>query len=371
MIKSEQFAIKLSKSHVLKYEVIFVSNLFSLSKKTFLEELCTSKKILIVVDEKVYKIYGNKIENYFKNINSQYSFHKINAVEASKTMESVLNICELAKNLQLRRDSIFIGIGGGITLDIIGFAAFMFRRKLAYIRIPTTLVGLIDAGIGIKVGVNFKNSKNLLGGYYQPLAVFNDQSFLNTLGRKDIRNGLFEILKMGLIKNKKLFNLIEKHYKNFLDRRFNQDTNQIIYLSALSMMKELEPNLYEHNLKRSVDFGHTFSTYVEESSNYDIYHGEAVGIDMLISARISYKRGVFPKKDFLRVFDLIKSIGFSKKYEFASIKHFHSSLNLVRNHRAGNLNLVLPSKIGSFMFTNKCTLEELSEAVTFYKNVNE
>lgn len=368
MIKSEQFTIKLSKDHKLNYEVIFVSDLFNPLKKTLLERLCTSKKILIVIDEKVYKIYGNKIENYFKSVNCRYIIHKVNAVEGSKTIESVLSICELAKNFQLKRDSIFIGIGGGITLDIIGFAAFMFRRKLGYIRIPTTLVGLIDAGIGIKVGVNFKNSKNLLGGYYQPLAVFNDQSFLNTLDRKDIRNGLFEILKMGLIKNKKLFNLIEKYYKNFLDRKFNQNTDQIIYLSALSMMKELEPNLYEHNLKRSVDFGHTFSTYIEESSSYEINHGEAVGIDMLISSRISYKRGVCPEKDFLRVFDLIKSIGFSKKYEFTSIKRFHSALNLVRNHRAGNLNLVLPSKIGFCMFTNKCTLEELSEAVTFYKN---
>ncbi|MEK7516941.1 MAG: iron-containing alcohol dehydrogenase, partial [Patescibacteria group bacterium] len=186
MIKSEQFTLKLSKSHKLNYEVIFVSGLFSPLKKTLLKELCTSKKILIVVDEKIYKIYGNKIENYFKSINCEYSIHKINAVEANKTMESVLSICELAKNFQLKRDSIFMGIGGGIILDIVGFAAFIFRRKLAYIRIPTTLVGLIDAGIGVKVGVNFKNSKNLLGGYYQPLAVFNDQSFLNTLDRKDI-----------------------------------------------------------------------------------------------------------------------------------------------------------------------------------------
>ncbi|MEK7517376.1 MAG: 2-epi-5-epi-valiolone synthase, partial [Patescibacteria group bacterium] len=200
------------------------------------------------------------------------------------------------------------------------------------------------------------------------LAVFNDQSFLNTLDRKDIINGLFEILKMGLIKNKKLFNLIEKYYKNFLDRKFNQNTNQIIYLSVLSMMKELEPNLYEHNLKRSVDFGHTFSTFIEESSSYEVGHGEAVGIDMLISSRISYKRGVFPKKDFLRASNLISSIGFPKKYEFTSIKLLHSALDLVRNHRAGNLNLVLPSKIGSCIFTDKCTLEELSEAVTFYNS---
>ena len=368
MIKSKPFTIKLSKSHSLHYEVIFVSDLFNPLKKTLLEELCTSKKILIVVDGKAHGIYGSKIENYFKSINCRYNIHKINAVESSKTMESVLSICELAKNFQLKRDSILIGIGGGITLDIIGFAAFMFRRKLAYIRIPTTLVGLVDAGIGVKVGVNFKNSKNLLGGYYQPLAVFNDQSFLNTLDRKDIRNGLFEILKMGIIKNKKLFNLIERYYKNFLDRKFNQNTDQIIYLSVLSMMKELEPNLYEHNLKRSVDFGHTFSTYIEESSGYEINHGEAVGIDMLISSRISYKRGILPKKDFLRMFDLINSIGFSKRYEFVSIKHFYSALNLVRDHRAGNLNLVLPSKIGSYIFTNKCTLEELNEAVTFYKN---
>ncbi len=283
-------------------------------------------------------------------------------------MDSVLGICQAAQEFKMKRDSIFIGIGGGITLDVVGFAAFMFRRKTRYIRIPTTLIGLVDAGVGVKVGINFNNSKNLLGGYYAPIATFNNQSFLKTIDISNMRNGLYEIIKMGLINNQELFQLTQKHYEDFLKKNFNKYTDRIIYLSALSMMKELDPNLHERILKRSVDLGHTFSTYIEESSNWTINHGEAVGLDILISSFIALKRGIFSEKDFNQVFELVSSIGFSKKYKLPSLGSFHKSLELVRNHRAGNLNLVLPSKIGSCVFTNDCNIVELESAVKFCKD---
>lgn len=368
MIKSDEISIKLSKNNPLSYTVYFVDDLFNPSTKSSLQTLCKDKKILIVIDKKVFNLHGRIIEKYFKLFNKQYEFFQLEALEQNKTMETVLKICQFAKNYQMRRDSVFIGIGGGITLDIVGFAASMFRRKTKYIRIPTTLVGQVDAGVGIKVGVNFDNSKNLLGGYYPPVATLNDQVFLKTLDVPNIRNGLFEMVKMGLIDNKALFCMLEKYHKSFLNREFNLNTDKMIYLSTLSMMKELDPNLYEHNLKRSVDFGHTFSLYIEESSNYSISHGEAVGIDIFISSFISLKRKVFTQEVFNRVLALIDSIGFTKKYTFTSAKGLYNSLQLVRNHRAGNLNLAIPSGIGRCVFVNECGIDELQNAIDFYNN---
>jgi len=365
MISRNSTSIKLSRNHMINYEVFFVADLFNLSNETQLQELCKGNKLLIVMDKNINEIYGKQIERFFRSSDCIYKIFLVDAREENKVMRTVTEICQAAKDFQMKRNSIFIGIGGGITLDITGFAAFMFRRKTRYLRIPTTLVGLVDAGVGVKVGVNFDNAKNLIGGYYPPVATFSDQSFLKTLDVPNIRNGLYEIVKMGLIDNRELFKLVDHHHKDFLTKKFNDKTDTIIYSSAFSMMKELEPNLHEHNLKRSVDFGHTFSTFIEESSNYSINHGEAVGLDVLISSFLSLKRGILSQNEFDRVLALTRSIGFTNLYKLPSLERFHEALDAVRNHRAGNLNLVLPSKIGTCIFTNECTKEELQEAVIF------
>ena len=368
MISTNKSIIKLSRNHSINFEVHFATDLFNSLTKSTLQLLCRNNKLFIVIDKNVYNLYSRRIDSFFKNCNCLYKIILIEALEENKTMKTVTEICQAAKDFQMKRNSIFIGIGGGITLDILGFAAFLFRRKTRYIRIPTTLVGLVDAGVGVKVGVNFDNAKNLIGGYYAPIATFNDQSFLKTLDISNIRSGLYEIVKMGLVNDKKLFQLTEQYYKDFLNNNFNNKTDEIIYLSAFSMMKELEPNLHEHNLKRSVDFGHTFSTFIEESSGYSMNHGEAVGLDILISSFISLQRGILSQHEFNRIFNLISSIGFTTRYQLASLDKFYNSLDNVRNHRAGDLNLVLPSKIGSCIFTNECLKEELEKAVDFSKD---
>ena len=136
------------------------------------------------------------------------------------------------------------------------------------------------------------------------------------------------------------------------------------------MMKELEKNLFETNLQRLVDFGHTFSPFLETTSDYAIPHGEAVGIDMLLSSSISLNKRLIKKLEFDEIFKLIMAIGFSKRYNLPNVKKLHNSLNEIRKHRAGNLNLVLPVRIGSSVFTNKCTYMEVENAIKFLLSTN-
>lgn len=368
MINFHQKAISLNRKHELSYDVFFLNELFDL-KKEGLRKYC-KKEVFIVIDSIVFKHYGFQIINYFDGINSKYKLFVFDALEKNKNMEAVLKICDSAQQFRMQRDSVFIGIGGGITLDVLGFAASIFRRKTAYIRIPTTLLGMVDAGVGLKVGVNFNRSKNFLGAYYAPVATFNDQSFLYTLDLSNIRNGLYEMIKMALCNDKLLFQLIEQHYGSFLKRQFDSRTDEIIRLSALSMMQELDPNLYENKLQRKVDFGHTFSPYIEESSGYSVQHGEAVKIDILISSFIALKRGIMSPEDFQRVYKLIYAIGDIDTADYINLidpKNLHKALDSVRAHRAGNLNLVLPTKIGKCVFTQKCTVNELISSLKFYR----
>lgn len=364
MLKAHNHHLHLKKNIPIDYKVYFTEKTFSCSPKNQLFRECQNKKVLAVIDHNVEALYGSKIIKFFSNQNIDHKVIINNANENEKSISSAIEICKVARNFGIKRDSLFIAIGGGITMDTVGLAAALYRRKISYIRIPTTLVGLIDAGVGIKVGVNLDQSKNLLGHYYAPHSVFADQSFLTTLALTEIRCGLYEMIKMAMVRSANLFSLIEENYLDYLQKNFGEKTQKINYLSIQLMMEELEPNLHEHILKRLVDFGHTFSPHIETSTNYSISHGEAVGLDILISTHIAFQRKILNINDFNRIVNLFKAIGFSDKtlIEFQSL---HNSLNDIKNHRAGNLNLVLPINIGSAIFTNQCSKIELKNALAF------
>ncbi|MFO0704143.1 MAG: sedoheptulose 7-phosphate cyclase [Patescibacteria group bacterium] len=366
MVTGSENRIKLKKDYTIEYDVIFKSGLFQNKLTSDLKRIISNKKLLVVVDTKFYDLHKNTIDEYFASLGNKYHLFLLDICEANKNLETVSIVCNAAREFKLYRDSYFIGIGGGITLDIVGFAASMYRRKSKYIRIPTTLVGMIDAGVGVKVGVNFLTSKNLIGSYYAPVATFVDQSFLTTLDSNQIRDGLYEIIKMGIIMDKKLFELVEHFMHKFFDKKLDNDTERIMYLSSIDMMHELAPNLHEHVLERSVDFGHTFSPHIEESDNYRISHGEAVGKDILLSTHIAHNRGLISTQDFDRIIKLIKNVGFTKGHNFSSVEDLHKSLKAIKRHRAGSLNLVVPTGIGSHTFIQECSIDEISEAVNFY-----
>lgn len=372
MLRKNNNKLVLSQILKINYPVYFSDGIFKLKtrKNDYLIKICKGKKVMMVIDNNVNRNYGKEIKRFLDYTKIQYSLWELNASEDCKNIEKVKNLCAAAKQFGMQRDSLFIAVGGGITMDIVGFTAFIYRRKIPYIRIPTTLVGIVDAGVGVKVGVNFNGSKNFLGGYYPPLAVFNDQSFLKTLTSKEIKCGLFEILKMAIIRDGGLFDLIKKHYGEFFEKEFNSRTHEINYLAAFLIMQELEKNLFETNLQRLVDFGHTFSPFLEVGSDFAMPHGEAVGIDMLLSSAISFNKKLINKIEFNEICKLIRTIGFSKKYKLPDAKRLHASLNEIRKHRAGNLNLVLPVKIGSAVFTNKCSFTEVEHAIKFLLSTN-
>lgn len=165
-----------------------------------LEDVKNKKKPLkrfVVVDNEVYKIYGPKLTEYLEANNVLYKILALPTTEENKSMEMAMEILEEVNNFSLdRRTEPIIAIGGGVCLDIVGLAASLYRRRTPYIRVPTTLLSYIDASVGAKTGVNFANCKNKLGAYIPPTAAFLDLSFIQTVPRRHISNGLAEMLKV-------------------------------------------------------------------------------------------------------------------------------------------------------------------------------
>jgi len=178
-------------------------------------------KRVVVVDENVHQLYGNRIEAYFEHHGVQTKLLVLPTDEEHKNMDMVLTIADAIHELGLdRRLDPVIAIGGGVCMDIVGFAASIYRRRTPYIRVPTTLMGYVDASIGAKSGVNFAGKKNKLGAYLPPALALLDRSFLATLDQRQLSNGAAEIAKMALVKDPELFQLLCDHGPELIEHKF-------------------------------------------------------------------------------------------------------------------------------------------------------
>ena len=329
-----------------------------------IKDLVGQRDVLLVVDRTVDRLYGESLRALGDRHLQVADTIVIDGDESQKTWGSAELICQAAMNCRLSRTGVIIGVGGGIILDISGFAASIYRRGVGYLRIPTTLIGQVDVSIGIKQAVNAGGSKNAIGSFYPPLASINDASFLKTLSRPHIAAGIAEIIKMAVIVDPDLFALVEEHGRSLLASRFQDPAAHIIMMRAeASMLRELQENLFETNLQRRVDFGHTFSVVLETDSAYTLSHGFAVGLDMLISTSIAVGRGLCTRSLLDRMLALYHQVELPVSQPICSAARLHESLASVRKHRGGALNLVVPRDLGSTLFIQDVSRDELEDAI--------
>merc|ERR1719284_1887997 len=225
-------------------------------------------KRVVVVDETVHSLYGDRIEAYFAHHNVQTKMLVLPTTEENKNMDLVLQIAEAIHELGLdRRLDPVISIGGGVCMDIVGFAASIYRRRTPYIRVPTTLMGYVDASVGAKSGVNFEAEpgvwkKNKLGAYLPPALTLLDRSFLSTLDERQLANGAAEIMKMAIVKDPELLTLLATYGPELIEYKFQElpaaavpahaadghgcaAPSRVLHLAIDTMLEELAPNLWE------------------------------------------------------------------------------------------------------------------------------
>jgi 3-dehydroquinate synthetase len=273
--------------------------------------------------------------------------------EQSKVIGTVENIIVGARNRNLSRDVVFIAVGGGILLDIVGFAASLFRRGVAHIKIGTTLVAQIDAAVGIKCGVNSSGAKNLIGTFYPPMAVLTDGRFLTTLTRREIRCGLAEMIKLGIIADAELFRRVEAFGTAFLEPAAveSDDCCWLVDRSIVSMTAELSTNPLEEELRRRVDFGHTISPMLEAQTGYNLKHGEAVSIDLALFTIVSRLLGLIDEDEMGRILNLLRRFRLPLWHDLCGdLTQLADAIAATEAHRGRRINQPLPTRIGDATF---------------------
>ncbi|WP_217240379.1 sedoheptulose 7-phosphate cyclase [Streptomyces sp. AC555_RSS877] len=326
-------------------------------------------RALVVVDRVVDKLYGTALRDYFAAWQTDATWLVMSGDEETKVLEQAVDVTRAMTEMGiLRRTERVVVVGGGVLMDVVGLAASLYRRGAPYVRVPTTLVGQVDAGVGVKTGVNHGTHKNRLGTYFAPEVTLIDPEFLRTVPERHIANGLAEIIKMALIKDADLFRLLEEtvaHISSDTMANCGSAMSEVISRAIAGMLDELEPNLWESVLERSVDYGHTFSPSLELRADPPLLHGEAVAVDMAVCVALAEGRGLLGTTEAHRALALIAAAGLPLTHPVFTPELLQVGLADAVKHRDGLQRLPLTDGIGSCVFVNDVTAAQLAAALEF------
>ena len=283
--------------------------------------------------------------------------------ERFKNLQNVSRVYEALIRANADRASTLLTLGGGVIGDMAGFAAATYLRGIALVHVPTTLLAQVDASIGGKVGVNHALGKNLIGAFYQPLAVAIDPSVLQTLPRREFRAGLYEVIKYGMTSSRPLFERVGRERTAI----FSKDAavvEAVISESCRIKAAVVAADEKEAGLRRILNFGHTAGHALEAVTKYRRYrHGEAVAYGMLVAAELAVMRGALAAPDRAALADLIASLGPLPPIADISTREMLDAMQHDKKMVAGRLNYVLPTGIGSTTIVDDVTEKEMKGAL--------
>jgi 3-dehydroquinate synthetase len=325
---------------------------------------------LVVLDHSISELYGEKIRAYFDTNSVPVVYLSMPGAEESKSIDRVLDVANKLNEVGTNRlSNPPIVIGGGVLADVVGLAASLYRRGIPYIRVPTTLLGQVDVSVAAKTGVNFGGYRNRLGSYSPPPRTLIDREFLATVPHRQLRNGMGEIFKMALIKDLCLFELLEEYGAELIEVRFQASVDggpaeciadEVIGRAIAGMAEELQSNLWEKDLQRSVDYGHSFSPLVEMRALPELLHGEAVAMDCVFSAVLAARRRLIRPQDLERIVAVARNLGLSPSHPlFCDVDLLTEALVDTVRHRDGRQNLPILTRIGEVCFLNDLTPAEI------------
>jgi 3-dehydroquinate synthase len=286
--------------------------------------------------------------------------------EQHKTLQTAGWVFDAMVGSKLNRDATVLALGGGVVGDIAGFVAACYQRGIGYVQIPTTLLAQVDSSVGGKTGVNHSGGKNLIGAFYQPLAVLADTDTLATLPDRELAAGLAEVIKYGCVWDPLLFDWLDLHIGELKAR----DTEALTYVIARSCAIKatvVARDERERSLRAILNFGHTFGHVIEAATDYEMYlHGEAVGLGMLMAADLSFKLGLIGRDVEERVQTLVERAGLPTEAPKIGAARALELMRMDKKVLAGKVRLVVLEKLGRAVVIDQYPEDLLEATLTEY-----
>ena len=342
------------------YEVIVGSGLVNQENLRRLKD----KEVLLVLDEKVPSEYKSSIIQVLSDLSSNLNLCEIHASEENKDRNTLDKIHSKLINERYSRDCYLVALGGGITCDITGFAAATYQRGVSFILFPTTLLSQVDASVGGKTAINHPLGKNMIGAFHQPVEVFADIGFLDSLPKKEISDGLSEVIKHALIVDSKFFDWLEKSIEAIISlepKALEHTITRSIEIKSEIVSKDEK----ESGIRKVLNFGHTFGHAIELYGEFRKFtHGQSVALGMIMAMELSKITGVFKDTDLQRAKSLIDKVNPELNLNIAfEDEKLIENMSVDKKRTGDKLVFILLEEIGLAKIKKDISVADITKAI--------
>lgn len=320
------------------YEVTVGDGVSEQAPEFIRTELRRARKAAIVTDSIVDGLHAASVFDGLAAAGFDVSKFVFPAGERSKNLATYGELVDFLAAHRLDRTDVVVAVGGGVTGDLAGFAAATYKRGIAFVQIPTSLLAMVDSSVGGKTGVDLGAGKNLVGAFHQPRAVLCDTRFLATLPDGWRMDGMGEVLKYAVLCDANLFAKLEKEPL--------APIGECEIAGCIGMKRDVvEKDEREGNVRKLLNLGHTFAHAIEMLSGYSVSHGRAVATGTAMIARVSTKLGLLPEADCARIESLVSSMGYAAHTDFTAAELAEAVLG-DKKVSGDSIDLVVPQAIG-------------------------
>ena len=343
------------------YDILFTTDFSDLSK-----EIASlgfeNRKIAVITDTNVGKIYGEEVKKCFDSITDTCVIYEIPAGEENKQLSEIKKIYEFLMDKHFDRHDLLVALGGGVVGDMCGFTAATYLRGISFVQVPTTLLAQTDSSVGGKTGVDLNSVKNMVGAFYMPSLVYINVSTLKTLDGRQYASGFAEVMKYGLIKDQNFYEyLIENMYE--INDKDPEVVMEIVKKSCDIKRAVVEKDPTEKGERALLNFGHTLGHAIEKHKNFELAHGECVALGSIAAAFISWKRELISMEEYYEIRDMF--VPFNLPISIEDVDK-DAVLELTKSDKksdSGKIKFILLKKIGKAFIDDTVTRDEMEAAL--------
>ncbi len=350
------------KENASEYQIVFKNSFGELPE--MIKSVTHANKVLIVTDSNVGKFYGNEIQTLLTEAGFEAFKYSFEAGEHSKNLNTVSLIYDACLEHKLDRGSAIIALGGGVVGDMAGFAAASYMRGISFIQVPTSLLAQVDSSVGGKVGVDYNNTKNIIGAFHQPILVYINISSLATLPRREFISGLAEVIKHGIIYDCDFFEYLENNIDNILCLD-DEVLRHIIYKNCYIKSQVVEQDEREQGLRAILNFGHTIGHAIESVKNFTMLHGECVSIGINAACYMAVRTNLLSKDDMNRIIKLLELVGLPVYVDNINIDLVYEELLKDKKRTSSKIKFIIPTRIGKVIQTTKIDKKTIYESIHY------
>jgi len=348
------------------YNIHIESGCMAFIGKAVLELFGEPSRCLIVTNEIVGPLYAQAVRESLEASGWHVEISVLPDGEKYKSINTWMQVMNALMASKLSRNEPVIALGGGVVGDMTGFAASCYRRGIPFIQIPTTLLAQVDSSVGGKTAINHPHGKNMIGAFYQPRLVWIDPDVLKTLELRELRAGIAELIKYGLIRDSQFFTYLEKNVEKLL-KLDPEVVSQVILTSCRHKAEVVMADETEQGIRALLNLGHTFGHAIESMTHYSEYlHGEAVALGTLMAARLSYQLGYSSKNLEPRIQNLYETTGLPIAIPEFTADEWLDSMGHDKKNIGSRIRYILLKDIGDSFIAEDVTHGNIRELIASY-----